>query len=100
MRIYRSQRSGVQTLLGECEFNIIKLRDYKKPFQVMRRLNHVGNVEVLKFLEYNKYTFLDYIYGGMNMQLYLAIDMTKGNGELHHYNPDHVLEESESGDED
>ena len=66
----------------------------------MRRLNHVGNVEVLKFQEWNKYTFLDYIYGGMNMQLYLAIDMTKGNGELHHYNPDHVLEESESEDED
>lgn len=100
-KVYRSRAGGkVQTYLAECEFNVLQLRDTTKPINCMKKLNLIGNVEILKFQEFNKYTFLDYIYGGMNIQLYLAIDLTKGNGELHHYNPDHVLEESESDEDD
>ena len=50
--------------------------------------------------EWNSYQFIDYIYGGMTCNLFLAIDFTEGNKpfhdpfSLHYMNPREVEDES------
>ena len=50
-----------------------------KCFNVYIGKVYKGQVEVISVEEWNKYAFIDYIYGGMTVSLFVAIDFSLGN---------------------
>lgn len=97
LEVYRTKKGRENVYLGECEFSILGLKTSKKnKFNCYKKKALTGIIELVDLTEWNKYSFLDYIYGGLTVSLYLAIDMTKANKDLHLYNPDHALEDSSS----
>ena len=57
----------------------------------------MGRLQVTDISEYTKYEYIDYIYGGMSLSLFMAIDFTIGN--LSYKNPYslHYLPEDRMG---
>lgn len=63
---------GDHKLVGSGNFTLQELVNGKKD---------LGPVQVEKFLLQNKVNFMEYIFGGLNLNLHVAIDFTGSNGD-------------------
>eukprot|EP00826_Nyctotherus_ovalis_P063438 TRINITY_DN9305_c0_g1_i3.p1 TRINITY_DN9305_c0_g1~~TRINITY_DN9305_c0_g1_i3.p1 ORF type:complete len:524 (+),score=144.09 TRINITY_DN9305_c0_g1_i3:541-2112(+) len=87
IEVFKWSRNGNHTSLGKYEFEITELME-KIPLQFGKAI-----VRAVKFDQSISYTFLDYILGGLEISLILAIDFTGSNGDpsdassYHHFDP-------------
>ena len=76
---FKSQKSGRHVNLGYFPCNIAQLREGQLQFNLQGRgRNQSANFENLVF--HKRHTFLEYIFGGCEIQLSVAIDFTLSNG--------------------
>ena len=79
VEFFKSQKSGKHINLGYISCNIAQLREGQLEFQLMGRgRNQSARFENLVF--HKRHTFLEYIFGGCEIQLSVAIDFTLSNG--------------------
>lgn len=78
--VYKITKRGGQQFLGQAEMSILSmLKSKTNEFNVYVGKSLRGNIQVSKLEEWNKYSFIDYIYGGMTVSLIVAVDFTLGN---------------------
>ena len=59
-----------------------------------------GVIELIELKLWNKYQFIDYIYGGMTVSLFLAVDFSIGNTKYHHIDKNQKPDESSSEEDE
>lgn len=94
VEVFESSKNGNHKKLGETELSIKEITvDNKKIFTVFNKKVIAGSLEVYKCQFLNRYTFLDYIHGGCDISLMLAMDFTlsnkvaKDSKSLHYIDP-------------
>lgn len=105
--IYKITKRGGQQYLGCAEMSVLSMINSKTGiFNVYIGKSLRGEIHVAEIKEWNKYAFIDYIYGGMTVSLLVAIDFTLGNknwsqADSLHYISEEIKENpEESLDED
>ena len=82
--LYDHHRSGKHTMIGSFEFTIKSLtEDNKKSFDIVspdKKKKVSGVIEVVQIQHIPVYSFLDYIAGGCQINLLIAVDFTGSNG--------------------
>ena len=77
---FKSQKSGKHINLGYFPCNLAQLREGQLEFQLMgRQKNQTARFDNVQF--HKRHTFLEYIFGGCEIQLSVAIDFTLSNGD-------------------
>lgn len=77
---FKSQKSGKHVNLGYFGCNIAQLKEGQLEYQLIGRTkNQSVRFENLQF--HKRHTFLEYIFGGCEIQLSVAIDFTLSNGD-------------------
>ena len=80
MEIFRSQKNGRHQNQGSVLFTIAELKNYQQePLAIVKQKNATLNFDVCKIQKRN--SFLEYIFGGCELNLAIAIDFTLSNGE-------------------
>jgi hypothetical protein len=75
-----SKKKGTKVDLGSAEMSVHDMVNPKKKcFNVYINKVLKGVIEVVDIKLWNKYAFIDYIYGGMTVSLFVAIDFSLGN---------------------
>lgn len=97
-----SKKKG-RVFLGTAEMSIHDMVHSKvKSFSVYIGKIYKGMIEVVDIEIWNKYAFIDYIYGGMTVSLFVAIDFSLGNknwsktDSLHYLSEEKILNPDES----
>jgi len=95
IEVYESNRKGKFSIQGTIELTIKEIAiDNKKHFTAFNKKMVVGELIILKCQFLNRYTFLDYIHGGCDVSLMLAMDFTLSNKSpkdpqsLHYISPE------------
>jgi hypothetical protein len=91
--LIKTQRNGIQ-ILGSLETHLLELRSDAGSFakKLQNGNTEVGTLKITNFEYAAKCNFLDYIFGGCEVSLIIAIDFTRSNGaatlptSLHRYN--------------
>jgi hypothetical protein len=82
--LYDHHRSGKHTPVGKFEFSIRMIREEgKKSFELMDpqgKKKNLGVIEIINIQHTPVYSFLDYIAGGCQINLLIAVDFTGSNG--------------------
>ena len=66
--------------MGEADFSVADLvTAEKRVFNIYKGKGIFGKLEFVSVKQWNKYTFIDYVYGGLTTSLYLAVDFSLGN---------------------
>lgn len=73
---YRSETNGNHKLLGGSYFNVRELNEGKKNLEFKK-----STVEIKKFQIVKSANFLEYVFGGCEINLSVAIDFTLSNGD-------------------
>lgn len=73
---YRSETNGNHKLLGSSYFNVRELNEGKKNLEFKK-----STVEIKKFQIVKSANFLEYVFGGCEINLSVAIDFTLSNGD-------------------
>mgnify|MGYP006952879575 CR=1 FL=1 len=93
MEFFKSQKNGKHQNLGQCLLTIDELKnpeDGKVEFFVTKQKN--AKLSFDKMLIQKRNTFLEYIFGGCELNLAVAVDFTLSNGppmerdSLHSFN--------------
>ena len=80
IEFFKSQKSGKHINLGYFPCNLAQLREGQLEFQLMgRQKNQTARFDNVQF--HKRHTFLEYIFGGCEIQLSVAIDFTLSNGD-------------------
>ena len=99
--LYDHYRSGNNDFIGSFEFNLLKITEEgAKDFEIInpkktntRNYKNSGIISISSIQIFKMYSFLDYIAGGCQINLLIAIDFTGSNGNpnspssLHYINP-------------
>ena len=92
MEVFESRKSGNHRFLGSTKFTLLELLERRKTrLDIVTKDRRSCGVEVTKCLAIEKNTFLDYVFGGCEISLIIALDFTLSNGEptspdsLHHF---------------
>ena len=78
IEFFKSQKSGKHTNLGYFTCNIAQLKENQREFNLNKGKNRKITFQTLTFHKRN--TFLEYVFGGCEIQLNIAIDFTLSNG--------------------
>mmetsp|Transcript_29695 Transcript_29695/g.27159 ORF Transcript_29695/g.27159 Transcript_29695/m.27159 type:complete len:337 (+) Transcript_29695:175-1185(+) len=71
-----------EKLMGGCEFTMDEIiSQEKRKFRLTKKNNQAGALELRKFMIEEKASFLDYLKGGTQLAVMLAIDFTGSNGD-------------------
>jgi len=73
---YRSSTAGNHKLLGTCYFTINDLTNGLKNLEYKK-----NTIEIVKFESLKSVNFLEYVFGGCEINLNSAIDFTLSNGD-------------------
>jgi len=73
---YRSSTAGNHKLLGTCYFTINDLTNGLKNLEYKK-----NTIEIVKFESLKSVNFLEYVFGGCEINLNIAIDFTLSNGD-------------------
>ena len=89
-KLYHYKGSGSHKLLGEFQSstNELSQSDQSKTYNFK---NTKSSLSVIRCLVHQKYTFLDYLQGGMSMNFVVAIDFTASNGDPNDPNSLHFI---------
>lgn len=82
LEFYKSQKSGTHSNLGYISFTIAELREGTREFVLLKK-NKASPKEKVQFTVANfntRHSFLEYVFGGTEIQLCTAIDFTLSNG--------------------
>lgn len=97
--LYDHHNNGKYTLIGNFEFSVKQItEDGKKNFEIrpppgQRSSKQLGTIEIARIEITKVYSFLDFIAGGCQINLLIAVDFTGSNGHpsaptsLHHIIP-------------
>jgi len=88
------EKDGNHQFIGECEATLDMLKDGATEFELenSKKKSSVGKLHLSEFsIEYKKYTFIDYLKEGTQLNVAVAIDFTYSNGEPKHPNSLHRL---------
>eukprot|EP00347_Sterkiella_histriomuscorum_P019986 403339535 len=95
IEFFESNKKGHHRFLGYVDFSIKEIaQENKKIFTVFNKKIVAGQLEITRCQFLNRYTFLDYIHGGCDISLMLAMDFTLTNKpckdpkSLHYLHPD------------
>jgi hypothetical protein len=82
IEFFKSQKSGKHTNLGVICFNLAQLRENTLTYSLTdRRGKKTSQSASFENLRFNKrHTFLEYVFGGCEIELSIAIDFTLSNG--------------------
>lgn len=85
--------------MGSCAFTLEEIRD-KTNFK--RKLTskgiYIGEIMFYEVKSDIKYTFLDYVFGGCELMLLVAVDFTKSNGDIKNPESLHYLAPNDDKD--
>lgn len=79
IEFFKSQKSGKHTNLGYITFNIAQLKEGTVDF-TMQGKNKKDKVKLHNVVFHKRHSFLEYIFGGCEIQLCIAVDFTLSNG--------------------
>jgi hypothetical protein len=83
LEFFKSQKSGIHTNLGFVNFTISALREGTREFPMLKKNGMAIKNSAVTFsvANFNKrHSFLEYVFGGCDIQLCTAIDFTLSNG--------------------
>ena len=88
-------RSGNHKLLGSFEFSLTSINNGARTF-ILRKENkkEIGSIEIFNFKITPIYSFLEYIEGGCQINLVIAIDFTASNKDPSHQDSLHFIKSS------
>jgi len=75
---FKSQKSGKHKNLGYFSANIAQLKENQLEWPLNKGKNNIMRFTNLTF--HRRHTFLEYVFGGTQIQLNIAIDFTLSNG--------------------
>jgi hypothetical protein len=78
IEFYKSQKSGKHTNLGYLVCNLAQLKENQREYTLNKGKGRTITFQTLNFHKRN--TFLEYVFGGCEIQLNIAIDFTLSNG--------------------
>nr|CAG8468704.1 509_t:CDS:10 [Entrophospora candida] len=87
LQVKQHKRNGEHIPLGECSVTLRDIMENKKPFPLklqpgsQRKVSKDANITIVKALVQEPPSFLDYIAGGTEIRLMVAIDFTGSNGD-------------------
>lgn len=82
--VYEVLKKKKSKLIGSCDFSLWDINtDKKMEHRLQYDKNVVGMVKWIKWVVDTKFTFLDYIFGGWDIEVVIAIDFTLTNKEVH-----------------
>ncbi|CAH1765231.1 64_t:CDS:10 [Entrophospora sp. SA101] len=87
LQVKQYKRNGEHVPLGECSVTLREIMENKKPFPLklqpgsQRKVSKDANITIVKALVKEPPSFLDYIAGGTEIRLMVAIDFTGSNGD-------------------
>lgn len=82
IEFFISQKSGKHKNIGSVLFNIKELRDNLESYQLPMVKSPNGQFTLQKTKIQKRNTFLEYIFGGCEINLAIAIDFTLSNGPI------------------
>ena len=95
MEVYESKKSGSHKYLGVAQFTLLELLERRTTeLEIVHKERTNCVIVVGECLSVQKHTFLDFIFGGCDIQLVLAIDFTQSNGDPKTRNSLHYLDMS------
>ena len=77
---YRSAKSGKHRFLGQVNFIYSQIKNEQREFQIKKDIKQVGTLKMADVRINRRHTFLEYIFGGCEIQLSIAVDFTLSNG--------------------
>ena len=90
----KSKGLTIFSLIGDMDFTISGIKDSQgKWFTCYNSKIAVGKIKLVFFKQFYKFEFIDYIHGGLDISLILAMDFTLSNGDpknkksMHHMPP-------------
>ena len=94
VEMLKYKSNGSHRVLGTCYITVIDFISQKKSFQFKKKSKNIKSIlKVLNFKINTYYNFLDFLKGGMNINLSVGIDFTASNRDpqdplsLHYMNP-------------
>jgi len=81
---YRSSTDGNHKILGTSYFTVKEAQEGKKNLEFKK-----STVEIMKFEVVKSVNFLEYVFGGCEINLNVAIDFTLSNGDPREYDSLH-----------
>lgn len=79
IEFFRSQKNGRHVNLGQMLFNVVEMKENNQIEYTLTKTAAKVNFQRLDFQKRN--SFLDYIFGGCEINLAIAIDFTLSNGD-------------------
>jgi hypothetical protein len=83
IQVSNRKRSGKHILLGSTTFMISNVLQDKEDI-ILKNSTHgkllTGHLKISKIEFHEKYSFLDYVFTGLEMSLIIAVDFTLSNG--------------------
>jgi len=97
IKCYDWNSNGTSDLIGEIQTSLndlVKMQEQSLPLTRPKKLGKTyGTLDVRKSFLQERHTFIEYVRGGMDIRLLLAIDFTASNGNYLDYGTLHFLRE-------
>ncbi|CDW74967.1 copine viii [Stylonychia lemnae] len=81
IEIYQSQKNNNHKNLGTGQFTLRQIREGNGQIDVFKIQKKIGSVQIFKYEFFKRYSFLEYVFGGCQINLSIAVDFTLSNGE-------------------
>ena len=82
MEFFISQKNGRHKNIGNINFNVQELRENMEQYQAPIVKSSNGQLTLKKTKIQKRNTFLEYIFGGCEINLAIALDFTLSNGRI------------------
>lgn len=92
MEIFQSSKTGKHKNMGFSSFNLKELREGKTDFPLKKKESVIGIVKFKELKIKKRNSFLNYIFGGCEVSLMLAVDFTLSNGPPNEPNSLHYFD--------
>ena len=93
IEFYQSNKSGLHKNIGSVDMTLLEVQSGQKEFEILDKRGKASKSRQLSFTQFEikkRHSFLDFIFGGCEIGLQVAIDFTLSNGDpskptsLHH----------------
>eukprot|EP00347_Sterkiella_histriomuscorum_P017569 403348833 len=93
IEFYKSMKNNAHKNIGTAQFTMQQLRQNLKSLKINKNGKTIGEMIISKLTIAKRHTFLEYVFGGCQINLSVAVDFTLSNGEvkdpesLHYFDP-------------
>jgi len=84
LEFYQAQKSGRHSNIGSVNLTLVQVQSGQKEFQMFDKKGNLDKNKQLMFSQFEckkRHSFLDFIFGGCEIGLQVAIDFTLSNGD-------------------